>query len=126
MSGNDWGHPSHVFRWVMVGVVILIAVWLLASIFFLFTRPMQATYYPMSYYHPFFFPFGFVFGLIAIFMIFGALRWLLVPWGHGNRRRYWRYRDESYQILRERYAKGEITKEQYDQMMQDLQKQPYP
>jgi putative membrane protein len=78
----------------------------------------------MGYYHPFFFPFGFLFGLLAILMIFGALRWLLAPWGYGHRRRYWRYRDQSYYILRERYAKGEITKEKYEQMMQDLQKQP--
>jgi len=126
LSENDWGRPGHIFRWVMVGVVILIAVWLAASIFFLVTRPVQTSYYPLGIYHPFFFPFGFLFGIIAIMMIFGALRWLLSPWGYGHRRRYWRYRDESYYILRERYARGEITKEQYEQMMQNLQKQPNP
>ena len=36
-------------------------------------------------------------------------------------RRYWRYGDQAYYILRERYARGEITKDQLDQMMRDLQ-----
>src|SRR5574341_1450171 len=36
-------------------------------------------------------------------------------------RRYWRYGDDAYYILRERYARGEITKEQFEQMMRDLQ-----
>src|SRR6266705_6274815 len=41
--------------------------------------------------------------------------------GWGYRGRYWRYQDQSYYIIRERYAKGEITKEQLEQMMRDLQ-----
>lgn len=126
MSENDWGRPSRIFRWVMVGVVILIAVWFVTSLVFFVMQPMQSAYYPMQGFHPFFFPFGWLFGFFAIFILFGALRWLFWPWGYGHRRRYWRYRDESYYILRERYAKGELTKEQYEQMMQDLQKQSPP
>ena len=65
------------------------------------------------------------FGWGWIWLIF-AFFWI-VPWvfGRGWRgyryRRWYRYDDGSYQILRERYAKGEITKEQFDQMMRDLQ-----
>ena len=42
-----------------------------------------------------------------------------------SRRRYWRQQHRGQngpmRILRERYARGEITKEQFDQMSQDLQ-----
>lgn len=42
-----------------------------------------------------------------------------------SRRRYWRQqrqgRNGPMRILRERYARGEITKEQFDQMSQDLE-----
>jgi uncharacterized membrane protein len=76
-------------------------------------------YYP--FYRPFFFPFGLLFGIFLIFIIFGALRWVFWPWGWGYRRSHWRYRDESYYIVRQRYARGEITKEQFQQMMRYLQ-----
>src|SRR2546428_5353053 len=38
----------------------------------------------------------------------------------------WGYGDRSYCILRERYASGEITEDQYDQMMRDLQQHNQP
>ena len=41
-----------------------------------------------------------------------------------TRRRYWkeqRQRNAPIRILRERYARGEITKDQFDQMMSDLE-----
>jgi putative membrane protein len=113
-----------VFRWLIVGGIIIVVVWFALSFFFFVTRPIQGFYYP--FYHPFFFPFGLLFGLFFIFIVFGALRWVFWGWGGGYRRRYWRYGDQSYYILRERYARGEITKEQYEQMMQDLQKDPSP
>ena len=122
LSGNDFGRPGHVLHWVMVGIVILVALWFAVSLASMFMHPMQGMYYP--FYHPFFFPFGFLFGIFMIFIVFGALRWVFMPWGWRHRRRRWQYRDESYYILRERYAKGEITKEQYEQMTRDLQKEP--
>jgi uncharacterized membrane protein len=43
-----------------------------------------------------------------------------------SRRRYWRQQgqghNEPMRILQERYARGEITKEKFDQMSQDLQR----
>ncbi len=84
-----------------------------------FSGFFAAPFYPF-YYRPFFFPFGFIFAFFWIFIIFSVFRWLFWGWGWGWHRRYWSY-DRSYEILRERYARGEITKEQYDQMLRDLQ-----
>jgi uncharacterized membrane protein len=47
-----------------------------------------------------------------------------------SRRRYWmqgrKGQNELIRILQERYARGEITKERFDQMSQDLQRRRYP
>ncbi len=124
MSDDDQRHPGRVFRWVMLGLVMLVVLLFAIPFIFYVTQPTQR--FPYPFYRPFFFPFGLFFGIFVLFIIFGVFRWVFWPWGWGYRRRYWRYRDESYYILRERYAKGEITKEQYEQMMQDLQKHPNP
>lgn len=123
MKENHWEQPGHVFRWVILGVVILAAIWTALSVFFFIVRPASSIYY--RFYHPFFFPFGLFFTFFLIFIIFRALRWMLWPRDLGYRR-YWRHRDESYYILRERYAKGEITKDQFEQMMRDLRSQTSP
>jgi len=64
----------------------------------------------------FFFPFGFIFFIFFVFFIGRLLFW---PWGW--RRNYWHGHDEAYYILRQRYARGEITKDQYDEMMKGLE-----
>ncbi len=68
----------------------------------------------------FFFPFGFIFIFILIFFV---ARLVFFPWGWGRgwrRGYYYRYGD-AREILRQRYASGEITKDQYEQMMRDLE-----
>ena len=68
----------------------------------------------------FFWPIGFIFFFLFIFFIGRLLFWGWGGWGW--RRRYWYgygYGD-AHEILRQRYARGEITKEQFDQMMRDL------
>jgi len=89
----------------------------IAAIGLIFFRPAAIAYYPYSFG---FFPFGFFF---AFFLVFFLLRWLFWPWRWGYSRHYWgwSYGDRAYYILRERYARGEITKDQYDQTMRDLQ-----
>lgn len=85
---------------------------------------------PIGYYpFPFFFPFGF---LIFFFVIFFVIRGVFWGWGwrgrggwgygypggyRGGMRYYW---GDATEILRQRYARGEVTKEQFDQMMADL------
>ena len=67
-----------------------------------------------------YFPLGFFF---VIFLVFFALRWS--GWGRGR----WGWRSWGYagpggpgarEILRQRYARGEITREQMQQMNRDL------
>jgi putative membrane protein len=76
-------------------------------------------------YFPIFFPFHFGLGVIfLLFIIFFVARWIFWPWGVGNSHRFHsQYHDNASGILKERYAKGEITKEQFKQMMQDLKRE---
>jgi putative membrane protein len=64
----------------------------------------------------FFFPFGFLILLFVIFMIVRIAFWS-ARWGGGGGRRQ-RYGPRA--ILRARYARGEITREQFLQMQRDL------
>jgi putative membrane protein len=70
--------------------------------------------------------FGWGWGFIGLFFAFfwivpWIFGWGWRGWRGGYRYRRWYRNDDAYQILRERYAKGEITKEQFEQMMRDLQ-----
>ena len=106
----------------MWGFIAFIAVVGTIATLGLIFRPAVVGYYPFAYG---FFPFGLFFGFFWIFAIFWFVRWLIFPGRWGYSRRYWGsgwgYGDRAYYILRERYARGELTKEQYDQMIRDLQ-----
>ena len=104
-------------------IVALVALLVIAFAAVMFFHPY--TYVPMMGYYGYpmygwwFFPFGFIF-FIFIFFIFRAAFW---GWGGGWRRRYY-YRygyGDAKEILRQRYARGEIPKDQYEQMMRDLE-----
>jgi uncharacterized membrane protein len=124
---HGYGHTRHrrgILGWVIGGLVIL----LLAGLFvvpFLYGLPGR----PYAYYSfPFFFPFGFLI-FFVIFFVVRALFWGF-GWGWGWRggysRGYWRghsYYGDATEILRQRYAKGEINKDQFDQMMRDIKAQ---
>jgi putative membrane protein len=66
----------------------------------------------------FFFPFGIVFIFLVLILVSRLIFW---PLGWGWRRRYWYGYADAQEILRQRYARGEITKEQFDQMRRDLE-----
>ncbi len=130
---NNYATPSHSFGqtrhrrvvigWVIGGLVILLLAGLLLSPFLYNFGSRPFGYYPFPFV---FFPFGF---LIFFFFIFFVIRGVFWGWGWGWRggygRGYWRGQGYNYgdatEILRQRYAKGEISKDQFDQMMRDLQ-----
>jgi putative membrane protein len=63
--------------------------------------------------------FGWIFWLVVI----GLIVWLVVNQSGRNRNQNQvnPHIDSPLDILKKRYAKGEITKEQFDQMKKDLQ-----
>lgn len=110
-----------VFGWVIASIVLVAVIAFvvaLATHSYPYSPTMPYNGYP--YFGWFFFPFGFFF---IFFIIFAASRLIFGPWGWGGgwRRGYWYHYGDAREILRQRYARGEITKEQYDQMMRDLE-----
>lgn len=107
-------------RWIFGGLLLVI---FLA----LFVAPLALVALGVfTFAHPifWFFPIGLI---LFVLFIFAVTRLAFWGWHGGYWRGYggyggWGYWDDSAtDILRMRYAKGEITKDQFDQMMKDLQ-----
>jgi len=61
-------------------------------------------------------------GIIWMIVFWGAIIWLIV-WSIKRLSQSGRTNDSSktpYEILKERYARGEITREQFEQMKKDM------
>jgi putative membrane protein len=116
--GNPSWEPRRrwwIFPAVVVGVVLVILVAFL--VWFALDGPgtgANGGYAPRGW---FFFPFGFLILLFVLFMIIRIAFWS-VRWGRGGGGGGRRYGPNA--ILRARYARGEITREQYLQMQRDL------
>ena len=119
-STYDGGHVRgrHAFAWLLVALAAVVLVALAASFFFRPYTPMM-TYYGAPFYGWGFFPFGSIFFIIFVFFVFRFVFWGWGGWGW--RRGYGYSYGDAREILRQRYAKGEITKDQFEQMMRDLE-----
>ncbi len=116
--GDEMLRRRRALGWLVGGLgILLVAVFAIAAIARFHFYPAMMPYNGGWFFFPFFFPLGFLF---FFFIVFGLGRLLFSPWGWGWRRGYWYHHDGAGEILRERYARGEITKEQFDQMMRDL------
>ncbi len=112
-------HRGSLFAWAVLGVVLVAITAFIALLALRGYPTMPATYsgYPFFGWW-FFFPFGLIFFFAFIFVVSRLIFW---PLGWGWRRRYWYGYGDAHEILRQRYARGEITKEQFDQMRRDLE-----
>jgi putative membrane protein len=117
MSNQESTGIGRYVAWGLVGLIILVGVSIATSLIF-FAFRSSGSFYPLFSFFPF--HFGLFGGIFLIFIIFLVARLLFWP-----RTKYYlnsnsQHRIDAREILRERYAKGEITKEQFEQMMRDL------
>ena len=117
----------HAGHWIRLGFLVIFAAFVAAMIYFMLVVVPAA---PAGTYPRYaWWGFGWIWIFVLFFLFFGLLRFAF--WGP----RRWAYyghhgygysgrENEAYHILRERYARGEITKDQYDAMMRDLYQQP--
>ena len=106
-SGSGPPRPNMIGTLLMLPIGLIIAL-ILLYVYFIGFRGRH-------------FPGEFLVILLVIFLGLFVIRMLY--WR--SRRRYWREKwkgNEAIRILRERYARGEITKEQFDQTLHDLRK----
>jgi putative membrane protein len=114
MSNQESNRIRQIVGWGIVGLIAVIGVSIVLSLYFV-PRSPGAFYYPFFPFH-----FGWLGGIFLIFIIFWVARWLFWPWRGGYYSYPHRQRADPASIVRERYAKGEITKEQFEQIMRDL------
>jgi putative membrane protein len=108
-SGQEFRRARQTAIWICVAAIVIVASLFVISLAF---GRFSSTIYP-----PFFFFGWWIF--IPLFFFAFFFRW----WGGGywwGSRRY--YYDPSLETLRQRFARGEITKEQYEEMRKDLEK----
>jgi putative membrane protein len=115
MSDQESNRIRRIVGWGIIGLIAVIGISIVLSLYFA-PQPLETFYYPF-----FPFQFGWLGAIFLIFIVFWIARWFFWPWRGGG---YYSYRYQSRNaesILKERYAKGEITKEQFEQMKRDLQ-----
>jgi uncharacterized membrane protein len=118
------GHTGHPMRWMWAGLGLMFVLIGVAAVVGTIYPGAPSSATPGGVPTLFADFSNLIWGLVAIFFAFWFLSWIFGVWGpmgwrRYRSRRYWG--GDEYQILRERYAKGEITKDQFDQMMRDLE-----
>lgn len=110
MSEQESNRLRRIVGWGIVGLIIIIGGSIALSFYF-GSRPTGIFYFP--------FHFGWVGGIFLILIVVWIARWFFWPWGGGYYSSRYQHRDAE-SILKERYAKGEITREQFEHMKRDL------
>jgi putative membrane protein len=124
LNDQQWRRARGFIAWGVFGLIILVAASIIASLLFVEPRA-SGNYY--AFFPALFFPFhfGWLGGIFIVLMFFLIAKWIFLPWRNGSASNsHLRSNADEYarNILKERYAKGEITKEQFEQMMLDLKK----
>jgi len=102
-------------RWLLLPIIAILSILGIVIV--------AGLYFTSPNVYPFWFPFPFFpLVLIPVFILifFGFRFFFWGCWGWGRSPYYGQYFDPALVTLRERYAKGEITKEQLEQMARDL------
>jgi uncharacterized membrane protein len=123
--------PAPPHRWLYIGLAVMLAL-IGAAIFLVILSPATFGYHPPAGYS--IGPWGLFGTFFLIFIFVWIILWIvrIGVWGSRSRGYYLQggprgRRYAAFAIARERYARGEITREQYDQIMQDLSRRPgYP
>jgi putative membrane protein len=75
----------------------------------------------MNYYYPYSMHYGFGFGGIVAFLWLALIVWLLIAiFRHHEHGSETKPKLTALEILRRRYAKGKITKKEFEDMKKDL------
>lgn len=109
MSEQESNRIRRIVGWGIIGLIAVIGVSVALSLYFV---P-----WPQGPFFPF--HFGWLGAIFLIFIIFWIAKWFFWPWRGGYP---YRYQNNAESILKERYAKGEITKEQFDEMMRNVRR----
>ena len=102
-------------RWVLAPVLIVAAIAAIAigaSVYFNAAAPQAYGWWSWA-------PFDWFFSVPLLFAAFFAMRFFW--WGQWGGRGGYYHEDSAMGALRERFARGEITKEQFAQMRKDLE-----
>ena len=113
--------PPRLWPWILIPVVALLAVVTFAVVGLLTVGAAGPYPWPWWGFFPWF-PFVGIWIFFGFLFLLGVFRCSGGPWGWG----YAGGRDDSRAILRERYARGEITREQFDRMRRDLDEHRTP
>lgn len=108
-------------RWILLPILVATGLAVTALAAWFYGYGMSAPTEASPPWSGWWFPFGWFFIIPVFFLVFFAFRWFFWGgwwWGRGSRYG-WGY-DPALEILRERFARGEVTKEQYEQMKEDL------
>ena len=118
MSEQESNRIRRIVGWGIVGLIVVIGLWIAVSLYF-------APWRPGGFDYSFFFPFhfGWLGAIFLLFLVFWIAKWLIWPWRGGYYSYPHKQRVDAASIVRERYAKGEITKEQFEQMLRDLRQE---